>query len=85
MKWTEEEDAVLFAHYARLGAKGCAPMLPGRTLKAIHRRAYGLGFGFDEYVHLVHKRPEAELACDMALRNFRCAGSANEPLVWRVA
>lgn len=60
-------------------------MLPGRTANAIHRRAYGLGLSFGEYVHLVHKRPEAELACDMALRNFRCVGSANEPPVWRVA
>jgi hypothetical protein len=85
MKWTEEEDAVLFAHYARLGAKGVVSMLPGRTPKAIHRRAYLLGVGFDEYVHLVHKRPEAELACDMALRNFRCVEPENEPLMWRVA
>lgn len=85
MEWTEEEDAVLFAHYARLGAKGCAPMLPGRTAGAIYSRARRLGVSFGEYVHLVHRRPEAELACDMALRNFRCAGSANEPLVWRLA
>lgn len=85
MKWTEEEDAVLFAHYARLGAKGCASMLPGRTLKAIHRRAYLLGVGFNADERHAYTRPEAEVACDVALRNFRCSEPANEPLMWRIA
>ena len=41
--WARAEDALLRRFYPELGAKGCAPMLPGRSLKSIRERAYRNG------------------------------------------
>lgn len=79
MKWTEEEDAVLFEHYARLGARGCAPMLRGRSKSSINKRAR-IVFGKPKAA----KNPD-EVACNAALAAWRSAAPANEPLRWRVA
>lgn len=37
--WTKYEDGVLEKFYSRGGAVACAPLLPGRTLPAIRKRA----------------------------------------------
>lgn len=40
--WTTREVAALRANYPALGAAGCAPLLPGRGLSAIHAKAASL-------------------------------------------
>lgn len=37
--WTQDEDRILAENYPRGGAVACAPLLPGRSLGAIRKRA----------------------------------------------
>ena len=41
--WAEDEDAILYAHYAELGLRGCAELIPNRSAGAISIRASLLG------------------------------------------
>lgn len=55
--WTAPEDAVIAKNYPGNGARACAPLLPGRTIKAIQRRAGILG-------HAVGNHPNKRRTAD---------------------
>lgn len=42
-EWTKPELSLVVAHYATHGPKGLAPLLPGRSRKAIGLKAHDLG------------------------------------------
>lgn len=55
--WTSKENAVIRTHYASKTARGCAELLPGRTVYAIRLQAaklgvLGTGGGVWKYAHL---------------------------------
>lgn len=67
--WLTTEVAVLREHYPLRGARGCATLLPGRSLEAISMAAFGNG------VRIAHRRRNGA-ACDAVLRALDDAGSS---------
>lgn len=43
VRWSREEDDIIRTHYAKLGPKRVAAMLPGRTLASVTARGMKLG------------------------------------------
>lgn len=83
VKWTDFADSVILALYADKGAKTCQKLLPGRSIFAIQQRAHKLRVASKVHAGLpkdepLYPREGEELACDLALRDFRlCEPAAN--------
>lgn len=84
--WTQFADEVIEKFYPKHGAIGCQKLLPDRTPNAIRQRASAMGIGMRNIkvpprAAPLYPREGEELACDLALRDFReCEPAAN--LTW---
>lgn len=81
--WTQFADEVIEKFYPTRGAVGCHKLLPDRTTNAIRQRASAMGIGIRNIkvpprAAPLYPREGEELACDLALRDFRlCEPAAN--------
>jgi hypothetical protein len=82
-KWTDFADEVIETIYPKQGAKACQKLLPDRSVMAIQQRAWKLRVASKVHAGLpktepLYPREGEELACDLALRQFReCEPAAN--------
>lgn len=89
VKWSAFADEVIETWYATHGAKHCQKLLPGRSIFAIQQRAHKLRVASKVHAGLpkdepLYPREGEELACDLALRDFRLCDPAQN-LTWRIA
>lgn len=84
--WSDFADEVIEKFYPTRGAIGCHKLLPDRTPNAIRQRASAMGIGMRTIkapprAAPLYPREGEELACDLALRDFRLCEPAQN-LTW---
>ena len=65
--WTTTEVAIVKQHYPTGGAKACAPLLPRRTIRAIHQQARLNGIYYGDNKPKPYRRWDSSPAIDRAI------------------